>query len=325
MKNLKNIHKEFVRIGKTRHKLKNQLLMLLPKIYKSGIYKKYASSIFEYAAKFGDLSKYAVETRLRLDPNLIGKPHLRAAIVKAGVKKVAMVAKLATEKTEEIFANKITNMSKSAVQTLSKELRQAKNLGWTTEVSRDMVVKCEAKPQNIKLELDDEMIFQFLKLKKEYGEGLSNKEVMRKILEVASKTLPGQTPQGLSVKTSRKNNSKETKKLKTANLKISKKTAGKPKSYINVHLKNRVTERSRGKCEYNGCNNPAEHFHHTKRFSEIHSHEGIVHVCKDHHQIIHNGFIINEQGAPETWQLILDRPLGYADDCYMKCREEVLT
>src|SRR3989339_2192385 len=117
-----NVHNEFVRIGRMRHKLKNQLLVLLPKIYESGIYKKYASSIHEYAAKFGDLSQYAVETRLRLEPNLVDKPHLKAAIAKAGVKKVAMVAKLATPETEKIFADKIVNMSKSSVQTLSREL-----------------------------------------------------------------------------------------------------------------------------------------------------------------------------------------------------------
>ena len=306
MNNPKFEHNEFVRIGGMRHKLKNQLLVLLPRIYESGIYKKYASSIYEYAAKFGDLSKYAVETRLRLEPNLADKPHLKAAIAKVGVKKVAMVAKLATPETEEIFAARIANMNKSAVQTLSKELRQA------SEITKNMIVKCGAKPQNIKLELDDEMTFLFLKVKKKYGENLSNKEVMRKILEAAAKSLPGQTS------ALRTGTGPDERLVGVGS------GDARTKKYINAAIKNKVTERSRGKCEYNNCNKPAEHFHHTGRFAENHSHEGIVHVCEDHHQILHNGFIKNEQKSPRYWQLTLNQPLGYADDCYRKCREEAL-
>ena len=50
---------------------------------------------------FGDLSN----TRSKppsVEPNLADKPHL-GGIAKVGVKKVAMVAKLATPETEEIF------------------------------------------------------------------------------------------------------------------------------------------------------------------------------------------------------------------------------
>jgi|GEM_PF-1415275 len=325
-------HNEFVRIGRMRHKLKNQLLVLLPKIYESGIYKKYASSIYEYAAKFGDLSKYAVETRLRLEPNLVDKPYLKAAIAKVGVKKVAMVAKLATPETEEIFAARIVNMNKSSVQTLSRELRQA------SEITKDMVVKCEAKPQNIKLELDDEMTFLFLKVKRRYGGNLSNKEVMRKILEVATTgekipVLPsavggvGMTGLAKIVSLGEMTKlSETTEQSKTKSLpgQTSEVPAGRAKKYANAALKRKVRERSHGKCEYNNCNKPAEHFHHTGRFAENHSHEGIIHVCKDHHQILHNGFVKNEQEPPQYWQLTLNQPLGYADDCYRKCREEAL-
>lgn len=328
-------HDEFVRIGRMRHKLKNQLLVLLPKIYESGIYKKYASSIYEYGARFGDLSRYAIETRLRLEPNLVGKPCLKAAILQVGVKKVAMVAKLATPETEEIFAEKIVNMNKSSIQTLSKELRQVSEV---TEITKDMVVKCEAKPENIRLELDDEMTFLFLKLKKKYGENLSNKEVMRRVLVAAGggcvdfadaamvgeversgcKSLPGQTfalPAGADAG--------------VAGGDVDGDVAGpaggvSPKKYVNAALKKKVRERSRGKCEYNNCNKPAEHFHHTGRFSENHSHEGVIHVCKEHHQILHNGFVENEGDDPREWRLTLGRPLGYADDCYRKCREKAL-
>jgi len=329
MNDSKIVHNEFVRIGRMRHKLKNQLLVLLPKIYESGIYKKYASSIYEYAAKFGDLSKYAVETRLRLEPNLVDKPYLKAAIAKVGVKKVAMVVKLATPETEEIFANKIMNMNKSSIQTLSRELRQVSEV---TKITKDMAVKCEAKPQNIKLELDDEMTFLFLKVKKKYGENLSNKEVMRKMLEAVTGDVVSAEVGGArtaSLGETVKPSGAKSLPGQTSALPMGPGGAGGPggaraKKYINAALKRKVRERSRGKCEYNNCNKPAEHFHHTGRFAENHSHEGIIHVCKDHHQILHNGFIKNEQESPQYWQLTLDQPLSYADDCYRRCREEAL-
>src|SRR3989339_1108047 len=119
-----NLHLEFIRLGSMRHKLKNKMLMILPEIYKTEIYKKYAGSIFEYAGKFGDIAKTTVIKRLRLEKNLENKYYLNAAIEKVGVHKVSMVAKLATPETDKAFAENILNMSKEAVQSLSKELRE---------------------------------------------------------------------------------------------------------------------------------------------------------------------------------------------------------
>ncbi|MFA6917800.1 MAG: hypothetical protein WC285_03115 [Candidatus Gracilibacteria bacterium] len=123
MENAQKLHHEFLRLGGMRHKLKNRMLAILPEIYKSGIYKKYAGSIVEYAGKFGDIAKTTVMKRLRLEKNLEDKPFLKAVIEKVGVHKVALVAKIATSETDKIFAEKVENMSRVAVQSLSKELR----------------------------------------------------------------------------------------------------------------------------------------------------------------------------------------------------------
>ena len=53
MKNANEIHKEFVRLGRNRRRLTNKLLMLLPEIFESGIYKeKGGTSIVEFLAYF---------------------------------------------------------------------------------------------------------------------------------------------------------------------------------------------------------------------------------------------------------------------------------
>ena len=130
--------------------------MILPEIYASGIWKKYASDIYEYAGRYGGIGRSSVEKRLRLEKHLDGKPCLRAAIEKVGLGKVALVASLASSTNEKMFADKALHMSKSALQTLSKELR-----------GKEGINPCHAKTEKIVLELDEEMTFLFLKFKEE--------------------------------------------------------------------------------------------------------------------------------------------------------------
>jgi hypothetical protein len=170
---VKKLHLEFIRLGVIRGKLTNRMLLILPEIYESGIWKKYAKSIYEYAGRFGGISGSAVEKRLRLERHLQDKPALRAAIGDVGINKVALVATMATAKTDEIFADKVLNMSKSAIQVLSKELRM--------KDSPTDIEPCYAQAEKITLELDEEMTFMFLKLKEKYGIS-ANREMMRKIL-----------------------------------------------------------------------------------------------------------------------------------------------
>jgi hypothetical protein len=188
------LHKQFKKLGLQRHKLLNEMMIILPKIYESGIYKKYASSIFEYASKFGGIPGSTVEKRLRLEKHLADKPALKVAINDVGVHKVAMVATIATAETDKMYADKIKNMSKSAVQILSKEMRQKQRLK-KEEVGADLFstgsdspaqignYPCCAVPERVKVELDEEMTFLFLRLKGKFGKQMSNKQIMKMILE----------------------------------------------------------------------------------------------------------------------------------------------
>src|SRR3989338_7235853 len=120
---MENLHKKFVELGRARNKLTNEMLAILPEIYKSGVWRKYADSIVEYAGKFGGISRGVVEKRLRLEKNLEDKPELKAMIREEGVHKVAIVASLASAETDSFWADTVKNTSKSALVKLGKELR----------------------------------------------------------------------------------------------------------------------------------------------------------------------------------------------------------
>ncbi|NIA02173.1 MAG: hypothetical protein GWP15_02210 [Nitrospirae bacterium] len=310
---MENLHKKFVQLGRQKFKLTNEMLHILPEIYESGIYKKFASTIVEYAGKFGGIPRSTVEKRLRIEKHLYDKPKLKEAIKTVGLNKVAMVVTLATPENEGALAYKIGNMSKPAVQTLSKELRQKNAEG----LSGDMI--CEAKPEKIKLELDEEMTFLFLKLKKKWGGNMSNREVMGMILgrvveaEFARKnrkTEMESVPTAMAGSSTGENSTKERGCGETA----------KPKAetrYVSAHK--RWEELGDGKCKYPGCNKPAEVFHHRDRFSQSRSHESIIALCHDHHEFMHNG-LVDEQ----NWRLDVRGQVDErADIMYRKCRQKM--
>ena len=183
MENAQKLHLEFTRLGGMRHKLKNRMLAILPEIYKSGIYKKYAGSIVEYAGRFGDIAGTTVIKRLRLERNLEDKPFLKAAIGKVGVHKVALVAKIATSETDKAFAENISNMSRVAVQSLSKELRAGETHQEQASIVDNQTQFCHAVPRTTKIELDGESTFLLMKLKAKLGKHLSDKEFLKLMLK----------------------------------------------------------------------------------------------------------------------------------------------
>lgn len=216
-----SLHYEFVRLGSMRLKLKNKMLAILPEIYKSGIWKKYAGTIEGYAGKFGDIADTTARKRLRLEENLSNKPFLRAAIQTVGVHKVAMVAKITTPEMDQSMAEKLCNMSKMAVQSLSKEMRaratrggqigeeseRQLSIGFNADMEKsqqpipvvsqkfvldnhfyaDQSAHCKAVPLTKKIELDENSTFLFLKLKKKLCKNLSDKEFLKLIIEEREK------------------------------------------------------------------------------------------------------------------------------------------
>jgi len=246
--NNKELHHRFVQLGRERSKISHQLLVLLPEIEKLGIFREYGcDSIYEYAAKFGDgLSSGVVNKVLKVKKDLFKCPALFDAVATQGVHKIAMVAKLATPENEEELVEVVKNMSKPAVQEYSKEKR-----GKTAR-------------KNTKIEMDEDMEFLFLKLKKKLG-GSSNKETMKRLLKAMEKQFfPGE----------KSHKPKESKKITR---------------YIPAHIKKETSKKTNGRCSHQNCNRPIEHFHHQDPYRKSHSHESLTGLCKIHHEFEHSG------------------------------------
>ncbi|MBI2634723.1 HNH endonuclease [Candidatus Peregrinibacteria bacterium] len=306
--NPKNLHYKFVRLGVAKRKLTYELLAIIPEIFESGIWKKYASTIFIYAGKFGGLSRPMVEKRLNLEKDLQNKPALKKAIKTEGVYKVAMVAKLTTPELDKAMADKVMNMSKSAINTLSKELRQKEEITQATI--------CEAKAETIKIELDEEMTLLFLKLKKKYGKDISHRDTMRIILRKMDKL-----ENGLRIGKKRNFSRDLPGKIQTKVEKDGEVTnTVKPVSrHIPAPKKRAALASTNGRCAYPNCNHPPENWHHRDRFSQSKSHDSVVPLCKHHHEFMHNGLVKNELDDPKNWQLTIESAVNnQIDNLYRK-------
>lgn len=344
--NDKDLHRIFVKLGNDRRRLTNQLLAILPEIFIRKIYLKYARTIEEYAGKFGGLSKEVVKKRLRVEKYIYDKPKLKESILTEGIHKVALVASLATVENEAVWADKIQNMSKPAVQELTKEVRYKiengeiclsegvnqslfKNCDGVDGKANCKTTLCSAVPQRIRVDLEGELFFLFLKLKKKYGEKLTNREVMKKIFEenlgmgheegkdsksgkiLSVKVVPGDDfgPEEKQAINDKNDGSKNHKKAIESR-------------YISVHIRRKLLQKTAGKCSYPDCQRPAQVFHHTDRFANSHSHESLKPVCKIHHEFAHSGLIKNERSEIENWQLQLQNgELDKIDRLYREYRK----
>lgn len=309
------LHHEFVRLGSLRLKLKNKMLAILPEIYESGIWKKYAGSIVEYAGKFGDIAKTTVIKRLRLEENLEGLPCLKAAIEKIGIHKVAMVAKITTSEMDEAMAEKLLDMSKMAVQSLSKELRAEQIDSYDSAVQKSATF-CKAIPLTKKIELDENSTFLFLKLKKKLGKNMSDKEFLKMILEERERQeFPQKQVKRVSEMVLQKASSKS---ITGEAFGVSKKET----RYVRAEKKRKVLAPTNGKCAYPGCNSPHAVLHHADRYSESKNHDSIIPLCKVHHEFAHNNLIENEKSSACEWRLQLENgELNKIDELYREYRK----
>ena len=308
----KFLHQQFLILGRERNKITYKLLALLPQIYKQKIHEKHGyATIYEYAGKLAGLSYSTVKKALNLEKKLENKPLLQKAIEKHGVHKVAIIANLATPETEKMFVDKITNMSKPALQQLSKELRGKIQTSW-------------------QIEMDEEMMKTFLKLKKnlgKFGDNLSNKEALRRMLKKWGEE------SGHS-KSSRRDdylceNNKNESKIVMVKIEEPQRQAEKDQvftgdfcedelsrcddyfcendknessRYIPVAKKRFALAKTNGGCSHPNCQNPAQIFHHQIRFSQSKSHESIVALCRIHHEFAHNGITENISPADELYR-----------------------
>ncbi len=273
-----NLHEEFIQLGKEHRSLQKRFDILLPQIYKSEIYKKHAKDIFEYALKFASLAPGTVKKILWTHKKIENFPALQKIVPKVGISKISAIANIATEENQEFLAESAEHMNKPSLEQLNRDYKKQHKIHFE---------------ETMKIELDEEMIFLFNKLKKKFG-SISNKEALRKIL----KSFPGEP------KTARNRSHKHTRALHTQE-------------------KREAINQTNGKCIYPHCTKPYDVIHHRERYAESKSHESIVPLCKEHHEMSHNGLIENEVQNPETWKIRLKRQLNQADQLFLKYKKRL--
>jgi len=276
-----------------------------------------------------------------LENKLKDKPYLQRAIETQGIHKVALVAQIATSQTDAFFADKVENMSKPALQQLSKEIRMEEQ-NWPKE-----------EKSGVKIELDNGMEFLFLKLKNKLGKNLSNKEALRRMLQILEQNILQSTSK---TKTKNQNNTKSSilsknprgkfdekgqniTKQQSGNLPTnkticarsepkSKKIPGKISRYIPVAVKKITIAKTNGKCAHEGCNKPYEILHHINRFAlnkyNESAHENVIPLCKEHHEFAHNSLLKEDLQNGDA--IVEGKSLGNAsvDKKYKECRRQTL-
>lgn len=280
----KTLHQQFISLGRERNKITYKLLALLPQIYKQNIYSTHGyATIYEYAGKLAGLSYSVVEKALKLEDKLKDKPNLQKAVETQGIHKVAIIANLATPENEKMFADKVENMSKPALQQLSKECRGKIQTNW-------------------QIEMDTEMMTTFLKLKEKVGRNLSNKEALRRLLNMMAKNEKSQ-PQAEIPK-------KIPGEKRLGNWRSADIVRFAPSRYIPIAQKREVLAQANHQCSHENCHNPVQIFHHQIRFSQTKNHTSIIPLCKIHHEFAHNG---------------ITETMTKADELYREYRREALT
>lgn len=281
----KALHDKFVALGRKRSKISHELIALLPQIYDTQTYKSFGcASIYEYAAIYGDgLSSGVVTKALKLKETLKDCPKLFDAVKTQGVHKIAIVSKLARPENEKELVDVVENMSKSAVQEYSKMRRGKKNR------------------ENMKIELDEEMMFMFLKLKNRLRTN-SNKETLKRLLSAMNEQFfPGEK---FSENAGSANFGSEKNEMGSAGDVGSSGDAGDVRSfedvrsagdkkeksrYISVPIRRETIRKTNGRCAYPCCIKPISVFHHVDGYAKTKSHDSLVGLCKIHHEFAHNG------------------------------------
>jgi hypothetical protein len=249
-KELYELCKEY---GANARMWKNRFIALLPEVYKRHLYKKRGyGSIFEFAAKLGGVSKNVVEDVLNLDKKLENKPALKELIPEIGLHKVRVVANIAKQSDQEEWAKKIKIMSKPALETYIREIRNSDPGIGIPIPPQDQFFSNDFETFTAKLSPKTIQKLKIIKVK--MGQGTTWEEVFSRLVGLA-------TPAPKRKIKQRSNKSRAVPAKQKREL---------PKI-----------------CEIPGCNKPAEEIHHAKPWAIFKKHEELRALCKGHHELAH--------------------------------------
>jgi hypothetical protein len=304
--------------GANIRKLQKEFAAYLHEVARRGLYKRYGFySLYEYAAKLAGMSHPVVDEIMAVHKKLEDKPVLKDLMAEQGWTKLKIVATSATPENQGFWAEKVRQMSKSALETYVRELRKQGDTGVDhqtglftdsadiTGVNPGICTQADtSQKEAITFRLDSETetklrIFKH-RYEKQTGEPQDWNSIMNKLLKIAEEH--GQCgKRGGCAGTAGKPKQQPLKEaVKNALPAVSKR-------HIPAVVKHYLVRKYEGKCAYPDCKKPSEILHHTRRFALNPSHDPdfIAPLCKAHESIAHQGLIKNEEGAPEKWAVSL--------------------
>ncbi|MBN1495007.1 hypothetical protein JW911_04735 [Candidatus Peregrinibacteria bacterium] len=120
----KDLYKYCKIVGFNARKWHRRFIAILPEVAKRRLYKKYGyCSIHEFAAKMAGVSHANIDEVLRVNEKFMELPKIKALIGEVGLSKLKVVACIATKDTDEFWAEKVKNLTKSSLEIYIKEMR----------------------------------------------------------------------------------------------------------------------------------------------------------------------------------------------------------
>jgi hypothetical protein len=265
------------------------------------------SSIFEFAAKLCGLSVEQVRLALNLEKRFSDKPVLKSMLEngEVSINKLVRVVSIATPENEEELVEKIKILPKSALDTLVRDEKFAKNLelqnqnsgGGTGIETKNLngfqITLFEPKSlpgqrkvigQTLNFELAEDIIKELNEL---HAKGFDVNELLRNMLKQRREEII-QRKEEIAEEIHERARLVHDQNTGSSDPQLPK--AKKLSRYIPVKVKKILHEEFGEKCAMKNCSKLSEQTHHTKRFalSPDHDPRFMARFCRDHHVLAHS-------------------------------------
>ncbi len=259
------------RFGSQALLARRRFIGLLPEVFRRQIYlKKKFSSIYEFAAKLGGVSKDQVDTVLHLDRKFEKLQILQKALTEGevSVNKLARVVSVANDENEKEIYEKTKVLPSRALEVFVKDI---KNENEKNEKHDGL-----SKPlfdQNLhvqELKLDEDVEKELIEMQEK---GIDVNEFLRNTLKKRREEIKKE-----KVEITEKQNTKGQASTGISNSR-----------YIPIKIQRLLHKEHGTLCSVPNCKKPAKTIHHALPFSLAHSHDPrfLAPLCENHHKIAH--------------------------------------
>jgi len=253
---------------------RQKFIGLLPEVDRRYLYlDKGFSSIFEFAAKLGGLSRLQTQRAIQIDKRCEkeGLDELREVFTNGEVSmhKMARVMSVANQDNEEEMVGAVKEYSKNALETFIRDTRYVQKSVPGHTFDDDM----SQEEANLDFKLNDELI---AKLNEMHNKGHDVNEILGELLtkrEEGIQEEKGKVAEEIVEKEERKRTQGD----------------GEVSRHIPMKVKRILVKEHGAKCSIPHCTKPAATFHHTMRFANHRTHDPrfIAPLCHGHHEVAH--------------------------------------